>query len=120
MGSPILSYVSITRARQIFSLSTSDFNTMMPSTSDKKEKRFGLTKMILLSGLLVGTLDILAAIVQTLLNGRNPLGMLKFIASGYFGTPALTGGFVYAICGLLFHYVIAMGWTVLFFWIYPK
>jgi len=70
--------------------------------------------------LIVGTLDILAACVQTLINGRDPIQMLKFIASGIFGTSAFTGGPVYAIYGLFFHYCIAAIWTTLFFLIYPK
>lgn len=70
--------------------------------------------------LLVGTLDILAASTQTLINGRDPLVMFRFIASGVFGSEAMAGGVGYSLVGLFFHYCIALGWTVLFFLIYPK
>jgi uncharacterized membrane protein YagU involved in acid resistance len=57
--------------------------------------------------------------VQTLINGRDPVTMLKFIASGVFGMEALKGGSIYAVCGLFFHYCIAMGWGALLFLIFP-
>jgi hypothetical protein len=67
--------------------------------------------------LIVGTLDILAAVVLTLLRDANPLGTLRFIASGVFGAEAFAGGLPYALLGLLFHYCIAMIWTLIFFFI---
>jgi uncharacterized membrane protein YagU involved in acid resistance len=82
--------------------------------------RSGLIQAILIAGLIAGTLDILAAITQTLLNDRSPITMLKFIASGIFGPEVLKGGSQYAMYGLLFHYIIATGWSVLLFLIYTK
>lgn len=79
-----------------------------------------LLKAILWAGIVVGTLDILAAIIQTLIYGRNPLGMLQYIASGIFGEASFSGGYPFAVYGLIFHYGIAFGWTVCFFLIYPK
>lgn len=76
--------------------------------------------MVWLAWLIAGTLDITAAVIQTLINGRNPLMMLKFIASGVFGIAALQGGNGYAILGLLFHYAIAGIWTWFFFLLYPR
>lgn len=73
-----------------------------------------------LAWLIVGTLDITAAVIQTLINGGNPLMMLKFIASGVFGPAAFAGGNGYAVMGLLFHYIIAGIWTWLFFLLYPR
>ena len=75
---------------------------------------------ILVAGLIVGTLDILSAITQTLINGRDPIVMLKFISSGVFGPEVITGPNMYAIFGLLFHYCIAMIWTIVFFLAYPR
>lgn len=75
---------------------------------------------VLSAWLIVGTLDLTAAIVQTLINGRDPRMMLKFIASGVFGMQALQGGTIYAVLGALFHYLIAFLWTGLFFFLYPK
>jgi hypothetical protein len=79
-----------------------------------------LIKAILLAGLAVGTLDILAASIQTLIAGREPVGMLKFIASGIFGRAAFSGGTEYAFYGLFFHYCIATIWTIIFFLAYPR
>lgn len=79
-----------------------------------------LIKTIVWAWLLVGTLDILAASTQTLLNGRDPMNMYRFIASGVFGSSAMSGGVGYSLLGLLFHYCIAMGWTVIFFLVYRK
>ncbi|MEJ1240855.1 hypothetical protein WBG78_22105 [Chryseolinea sp. T2] len=80
----------------------------------------GRARTMWLAWLIVGTLDITAAVIQTLINGRNPLMMLKFIASGVFGSDALAGGNGYAVLGLLFHYMIAGIWTWLFFQLYPR
>lgn len=77
-------------------------------------------RTVWMAWLMVGTLDILAAVIQTLINGRNPLMMLKFIASGVFGSAALAGGNNYAVMGLLFHYLIAGIWTYFFFFLYPR
>jgi hypothetical protein len=82
--------------------------------------RHGLVQAILIAGLIAGTLDILAAITQTVLSDRSPITMLKFIASGIFGPDVLKGGTQYAVYGLFFHYVIATGWGILLFLIYPK
>jgi hypothetical protein len=75
---------------------------------------------ILLSGLLVGTLDILAAFVDFYIaKGKNPLVILNGIASAGVDktTSAGTSG---ALIGLLFHYIIAFSFTFLFFWLYPR
>ena len=76
---------------------------------------------ILLSGLLVGTTDILAAFIDYYIQtGNNPEGVLRFIASGAFGSEAFAGLSGAVWWGLLFHYSIAMAWTALFFWLYSK
>lgn len=75
---------------------------------------------IFIAGLIVGTLDILCAVTQTLLNGRDPVVMLKFISSGVFGPEVISGSDTYAVFGLFFHYCIAMIWTIVFFILYPR
>ena len=46
----------------------------------------------LLAAILVGTLDITAACIQYFIKtGKNPTGVLRFVASGAFGTDAFTG-----------------------------
>ena len=78
-------------------------------------------RTVLWSGLLVGSLDIIAAIVQFYVKtGKDPLIVLKYIASAVFGKEAYAGGNAMAAYGLLFHFLIAFIWTLFFFLIYPK
>lgn len=74
-------------------------------------------KTIVLTGLLAGTLDALTAI---LVYKATPLNMFRYIASAAFGPGAFAGGIGMAMWGLLFHYIIAFSWTVLFFLLYPQ
>lgn len=77
-----------------------------------------LLKAILGAWLIVATLDLIAAIIQTLIYKGNILKMLQYIASGAFGADAFSGGTMFAVVGILFHYSIALLWTTLFFKIY--
>lgn len=78
-------------------------------------------KRALTAGLLVGTLDGLAAILLHYLQGGNqPQLIFKFIASGVFDTSAFSRGNDMIVAGVLFHYIIATGWSFLFFFIYPR
>ena len=78
-------------------------------------------KIILLSGLLVGTLDILSAFVDVYISShKNPLLVLNYIVSGAIGKDAFNGGAGTQLLGLLFHYIIAFAFTLLFFWLYNK
>jgi len=80
-----------------------------------------LFKIILITALIAGTLDILSAAVSTYIrHGLGPDRVLKFIASGVFGDEAFSGGTFMIIAGLFFHYLIASIWTLLFFILYPK
>jgi len=45
--------------------------------------------------------------------------IFRGIASGVFGKRAMTGGIEMAYYGLLFHYMIALCWTSLYFLIFP-
>lgn len=73
------------------------------------------------AGFLVGTLDISAACIQFYAKtGKNPQGVLRFIASGVFGKEAAANGIGMVFWGLLFHYIFAMGFTFCFFWIIGK
>ncbi len=77
-----------------------------------------MLKAIVKTGLIAGTLDILAAIF--ILAKGNAIATLKFVASGYFGNQAFASGNEMVIWGLLFHYIIALCFTILYFIIYPK
>ncbi len=77
------------------------------------------SKLIYIIGitLLVGTLDLLAAILMNWETG--PTGILKYIASGVFGPSAFDGGTNMFWYGLLFHYGIALLFTTALFLLHP-
>lgn len=76
---------------------------------------------IFLSGLIAGTLDILAAILiyAVILNKTTAIKILQSIASGVFHQEAYTGGSQMALYGLLLHYLIAIIFAWFYFTIYP-
>lgn len=76
---------------------------------------------IFLSGLIAGTLDILAAIIvyAVILQKTTALKILQSIASGVFKKEAYTGGSQMALYGFLFHYFIALTFAYFYFTIYP-
>jgi len=84
-----------------------------PSVNDMK-----VIKAIGITSLVAGTLDLLAAIIQTLVAGGSPVKLLQYIASGIFGPQSFSGGAPFALMGLAFHYMIAMIWTAIFFILY--
>ncbi|AYB32772.1 hypothetical protein [Chryseolinea soli] len=80
----------------------------------------GIVKAIILAGLLAGTMDILSAFIHFyIVAGGSPVIVLHYIASAVFGKEAYAGGAGMALTGLLFHYIIAYGWTVLYFLAFP-
>ena len=76
---------------------------------------------ILRTGLIAGTLDILAAITvyAIILDKATAVQILQGIASGIFGREAYAGGGAMAFTGLAFHYLIAMIFTMGYFLVYP-
>ncbi|HEY0066098.1 MAG TPA: hypothetical protein VGB46_02005 [Flavisolibacter sp.] len=83
-------------------------------------KRKYLT-IVLWTGLLVGVLDLLAALTSYYLNsGRNPMNVIRYIASAVFGPKAFAGDPSMLFWGFLFHFLIAMCFTLFFFWLYPR
>lgn len=79
-------------------------------------------KTILLTGLFVGTTDLISAYVtQYIKTGQFAGKMLHFIAGGALGLESsMKGGNAVAFLGLFFHYFIAFAFTLFFFWIFPK
>jgi len=76
---------------------------------------------IIKAGLVAGTLDICAAIISVYArSGKGPEVIFRYISRGAFGDDARTGGMAYVVAGLLFHYIIAFAFTILFFMLYPK
>lgn len=78
-------------------------------------KRIFMT--IILTGLVAGTLDAVAAIIWA--HKIPPEVIFEYIASGVFGKAAFQGGTIMIVWGLTFHYIIAMGFTVAFYFAYP-
>jgi len=82
-------------------------------------RKFG--SVVLITGLLAGFLDGLAAIIDYLIRGRtHPENIFKYIASGVFGKKAFTNGPIMVCWGVLFHFLIAMLFTLFYFLIYKR
>lgn len=80
-----------------------------------------LGSAVLTTGLLAGFLDGMAAIIDYLLRGRtHPENIFKYIASGVFGKKAFTSGPIMIVWGVLFHFLIAMLFTLFYYLIYKK
>lgn len=79
-------------------------------------------KSVMITGLFVGTTDILAAFIsQYIKTGSFAEKMFLFIAGGALGLEqSMSGGFWTELLGLFFHYFIALFFTALFFFFYPK
>jgi hypothetical protein len=80
-----------------------------------------MLRSIVFTGLFVGTLDAIAAIINfTIQGGKDPVKIFNLIASGVFGNTAVEGGFVYAKYGFVFNNLIPIGVAGKFFFIKPK
>lgn len=78
-------------------------------------------KTIAWAGLLVGTLDMLAAIVNVrITSGKGPVVIFQYIASAVFGKEAFGENSLMPSLGLIFHFIIAYIFTIILFIIYPK
>ena len=92
--------------------------TTLSSRSAQQEKNIFNT--ISWTALLVGTLDIAAAIIKFYIEtGKGPEPIFKFIASGVFGKEAFAGGTLMIVWGAVFHFMIAFVFTLVLFLIYP-
>jgi len=77
--------------------------------------------LIITAGLLAGTLDILSAFTYFFIKtGKNPLNVLVYVSKVALGEKAFAGNTMQQISGLLVHFAIAFGWTILFFILYPR
>ncbi len=94
--------------------------TVQPVPGLRQQNTKPLVKTIARVGLLVGSLDILSACLHAyIVRGTAPGIVLRFIASAAVGKPAFTGGREMPLLGLLFHFIIAYSFTILFFLLYP-
>ena len=65
----------------------------------------GILRPILLATLICGTLDILAAVILSMIFGRGPMAMLRFVASGPF-PGAIDWGTGGSLLGLATHFTL--------------
>lgn len=73
-------------------------------------------KPVLYASALVGVLDITAACIQVYIErGRTPVRLLQGIAAGLLGRGALNGGLAIAALGLVFHFMMALTVTAVFY-----
>ncbi|HNO01156.1 MAG TPA: hypothetical protein PKN06_12905, partial [Chitinophagaceae bacterium] len=76
------------------------------------------TDAALKAGIIAGTLDATAASIQYyLLTEKNPALVFKYVASAAFGNQVNTSGTLlgWAAVGLVFHFLIAITFSFLFF-----
>jgi hypothetical protein len=93
---------------------TNSMETLNPNPVLKKTK-LSFTAALLITILIAGSADILAAIL--ILAKGHAEAVLRYIASAAFGKAAQTGaGIIWA--GLFFHYLIAASFVTLYFIIY--
>jgi hypothetical protein len=72
-------------------------------------------RAIFWGGLIAGTLDILAAFINSGLRGVRPTRVLQAIASGLLGAESFNGGFATAALGLVLHFFIATTATAVYY-----
>ena len=70
-------------------------------------QRIGAGRAVVTGWLAVGTVDILDAVIMTLVRGGDPFRMLQGIASGLLGKASFEGGTATMLLGLGCHYFIA-------------
>ncbi|MDQ6808453.1 MAG: hypothetical protein M3Z64_03360 [Verrucomicrobiota bacterium] len=72
-------------------------------------------RVLSITGLLVGAMDIISALIMATLRGSTPMRLLQFVASGLLGRRAFEGGAATAALGLALHFVIAFGVVTVFY-----
>jgi hypothetical protein len=83
--------------------------------------KYSPLKLILIAGLIGGTFDASAAIIDVYLSsGATPDVVFRYIAAGVFGPAALEGSIGMVIWGIIFHFTIAIGWASIFYLAYKN
>ena len=73
---------------------------------------------LLLTGLLAGALDAIAAVLLFLARGnKDPRMLFRYIASAVYGQRAFAAGGFMVLMGLLLHFLIAMSWIAVYFYL---
>ena len=74
---------------------------------------------LFLTGLLAGLLDAIAAVLLFLARrNKDPRTLFRYIASAVYGKDAFTRGNSMVFIGLLFHFLIAMVWVAIYFFLH--
>ena len=68
-----------------------------------------------MTGLIVGTMDILSALIMAWARGSTAMRLPQFVASGALGQRAFDGGMATAALGLIFHFLIAFTVVIVFY-----
>jgi hypothetical protein len=72
-------------------------------------------RAIAVTGLIVGTMDIISAFIIALWRGSTATRLLQFVASGLLGPQAFQGGMATAALGLALHFFIAFTLVAVFY-----
>src|SRR5262245_35698962 len=88
----------------------------MMNSAPSAARRFSLLRTLVFGTLTMGTLDILWAIGNAALNGKNAVWVFQTIAGGLFHRATYDGGLRTALIGMVIHYFIA-GSVVTFFYL---
>lgn len=83
--------------------------------SDNQKAAKSWWVVVMVAGLVAGTLDICAAIGVSALRGVEPMRLLQSVASGLLGSDSYEGGINTAVLGLLLHYLIMQGVAAVFY-----
>ena len=90
------------------------FDAITDEEIENDQDRVHPLKIILYSGLTVGALDAIAATVSSVVRGGSPIRVFQYVASGLLGQSAFEGGWAAYAIGLLLHFVIAFGASIVF------
>ena len=90
-------------------------NSMMASSPSLLPRPARAYRAIGYAGLLAGTLDITAALIESGLAGKGPLHLFQGIAGGLLGMSTFQGGLSTAVLGAFFHYLIATTAAAVFY-----
>ena len=94
---------------------------MPPPTTVRKLHEGTAFQTILAATLIAGSLDITAAFISVYVRGTHPIKVLYYVASGVFGREtAYNSGWGMALLGLIFHYLIALLFSLFLFFVYPS
>lgn len=72
-------------------------------------------RVIVITGLIVGAMDITSAFIIAIARGSHPTRVLQFVASGLIGQRAIGGGESTAALGLALHFFIAFSVVAVFY-----